>query len=136
MLWAIRSMISGHSTSGARACPRRDWLPDGPPPATTACAFNVTTPDLEATQRIPSPYEDAQPQRPHGLQLGGFGRALLILILLIGAFFAAALLLTPPRESILILGSDARPDEIKRGEAGRTDTLLLLVADRAAPRLA
>jgi polyisoprenyl-teichoic acid--peptidoglycan teichoic acid transferase len=96
----------------------------------------VTTPDLEATQRIPSPYEEAQPQRPHGLQLGGFGRVLLILILLIAAFFAAALLLTPPRESILILGSDARPDEIKRGEAGRTDTLLLLVADRTTPRLA
>jgi polyisoprenyl-teichoic acid--peptidoglycan teichoic acid transferase len=49
---------------------------------------------------------------------------------------AAALLLTPPRESILILGSDARPDELKRGEVGRTDTLLLFVGDRGMPRAA
>ncbi|MDQ3809094.1 MAG: LCP family protein, partial [Chloroflexota bacterium] len=37
---------------------------------------------------------------------------------------------------VLILGSDARPDEIQRGQLGRTDTLLLLIADRATPRVA
>ncbi len=34
---------------------------------------------------------------------------------------------------MLILGSDARPDEIAQGVVGRTDTLMLLVADRAEP---
>jgi LCP family protein required for cell wall assembly len=37
---------------------------------------------------------------------------------------------------VLIMGSDARPDELARGEVGRTDTLLLVVANRAAPRVA
>jgi LCP family protein required for cell wall assembly len=59
----------------------------------------------------------------------------VILIAVIGVV-AVALLVTPPRESILILGSDARPDELKRGEVGRTDTLLLFVGDRALPRTA
>jgi LCP family protein required for cell wall assembly len=96
----------------------------------------VTTPDLDATERIPTaPYEDL-PQRPHGLHLGGIGRLLLIVVLLVGAFLAAALLFTPARESVLILGADARPDEVKNGQVGRTDTLLLVVADRATPRVA
>jgi LCP family protein required for cell wall assembly len=43
--------------------------------------------------------------------------------------------MTPTRESVLILGSDARPDEIKRGEVGRTDTLVMFVADRTAPHV-
>ena len=60
-----------------------------------------------------------------------------MLVLLVGAaLVAAALLLTPTRESVLVLGSDARPDELAHGEVGRTDTLLLFVADRAAPRVA
>jgi LCP family protein required for cell wall assembly len=63
-------------------------------------------------------------------------RVVLVGVLLVGAVLAAALLLTPPRESVLVLGSDARPDELRRGEVGRTDTLLLFVADRAAPRVA
>jgi LCP family protein required for cell wall assembly len=49
---------------------------------------------------------------------------------------ALGLLLTPTRETILILGSDARPDELKRGEVGRTDTMQVFVADRATPRAA
>jgi polyisoprenyl-teichoic acid--peptidoglycan teichoic acid transferase len=68
--------------------------------------------------------------------LGFFFRAVLVMVLLAGLVVAAALLLTPMRESVLILGSDARPDELKRGEVGRTDTLLLFLADRAAPRVA
>jgi LCP family protein required for cell wall assembly len=95
----------------------------------------VTTPDLDATERIPTAAYDVPNHRPHGPHLGALGRLLLLLVLLIGAFFAAALLLTPPRESVLVMGSDARPDEIRRGEVGRTDTLLLLVADRATPKL-
>jgi polyisoprenyl-teichoic acid--peptidoglycan teichoic acid transferase len=100
----------------------------------------VTTPDLEPTQRLSLP-----PQRDDlafepargGFNLAGFlGRALLIVLVLCGALVAAALLLTPTREAVLILGSDARPDELRRGEVGRTDTLLLFVADRATPRVA
>jgi LCP family protein required for cell wall assembly len=68
--------------------------------------------------------------------LGFFGRALQLLAVVVGALVAAALLLTPTREAILVLGSDARPDELKRGEVGRTDTLLLFVADRGTPKVA
>jgi LCP family protein required for cell wall assembly len=106
----------------------------------------VTTPDLEPTQRLP-----VLPERPRSEQIGpalepaprrrlpGLGslvRLLLVLLLLAAAIVAAALLVTPARESVLILGSDARPDELQRGAVGRTDTLMLLVADRATPRLA
>jgi polyisoprenyl-teichoic acid--peptidoglycan teichoic acid transferase len=101
------------------------------------------TPDLQPTQRIPTlPQEvsadyEAPAQDHHGPNIAGFiGRLLLVVLFLIGALVAAALLLTPTRESVLILGSDARPDEIKNGVVGRTDTMLLLVADRATPRLA
>jgi LCP family protein required for cell wall assembly len=98
----------------------------------------VSTSDLEATQRISTQAEhDPEPHPPrHGPRLGGLGNALLFCILLVGAVLAAALLLTPPRESVLVLGSDARPDEIRSGQVGRTDTLLLFVADRATPRVA
>ena len=105
----------------------------------------MTTPDLEPTQRIPIVAE-AQPgyaerpteQRPSPLAglLGVLLRVVLVVLLALGALVAAALLFTPTRESVLILGSDARPDEIKRGEVGRTDTLLLFVGDRATPRTA
>ena len=60
----------------------------------------------------------------------------VLVVVASAALVAAALLLTPTRESVLILGSDARPDELARGQVGRTDTLLLFVADRATPRLA
>jgi polyisoprenyl-teichoic acid--peptidoglycan teichoic acid transferase len=108
----------------------------GARPAITASAQTVTTPDLEATQRMPTaPFEEPPPTR-HGPSLSGLGRLLILLVLLVGGVLAAALLLTPPRETILILGSDARPEEIRRGQVGRTDTLLLFVADRATPRVA
>jgi len=102
------------------------------------------TPDLEPTQRIPTLSEDfdaepsafAEQSHPGPNVLGFIGRLLLLVLLLVGGLIAAALLLTPTRQSLLILGSDARPDEIKLGVVGRTDTLLLLVADRAAPQLA
>jgi LCP family protein required for cell wall assembly len=103
----------------------------------------VTTPDLQPTQRLPTLADDGvhdpaglAPQR-RGSRLPGFIiRLLLFVLVLIGALIAAALLITPTRESILILGSDARPDEIKLGVVGRTDTLLMFVADRATPRVA
>ncbi|HEY3058435.1 MAG TPA: LCP family protein [Chloroflexota bacterium] len=95
----------------------------------------MSTPDLEATHRIDVPYEE-QPAPRRGPSLGGLGRFLILLVLALGALMAAALLLTPPREAILILGSDARPDELRSGQVGRTDTLLLFVADRATPRVA
>jgi LCP family protein required for cell wall assembly len=101
----------------------------------------VTTPDLQPTERLPTlPDRDLQhfevePRRGPNV-LGFVGRILLALLLIAGAVVAAALLLTPTKEAILILGSDARPDELKRGEVGRTDTLLLFVADRATPKIA
>ena len=75
------------------------------------------------------------PRRGAGL-LGFIIRFVLVLLIGCIGLVTAGLWLTPVRESVLVLGSDARPDEIKRGEAGRTDTLLLVVADRATPRLA
>lgn len=101
----------------------------------------VTTSDLEPTQRWPvrpSTADDEQEQDWHpsggGRGVAGFaGRLVLIMLLVMVAAIAAALLLTPTRESVLIMGSDARPDEIKSGVVGRTDTLLLFVADRATP---
>jgi len=103
----------------------------------------VTTPDLEPTQRLPVvPGEVDRLERPPAPPRRGPGisaalvRIGLLVLLGCAALVAAALLLTPTRESVLILGSDARPDELARGEVGRTDTLLLLVADRATPRVA
>jgi LCP family protein required for cell wall assembly len=64
-----------------------------------------------------------------------FGRALLRLALVLVAVAAlvgvAVWLLAPSRVVLLVLGSDARPDELRRGEGGRTDTLLTVVADRS-----
>jgi polyisoprenyl-teichoic acid--peptidoglycan teichoic acid transferase len=103
----------------------------------------VTTPDLEPTQPLElgsARFERADVWSPPPRHGGGVSRPLLRLVVLIllvaAAVVAAALLLTPPRQSVLILGSDARPDELARGEVGRTDTMLLFVADRATPRLA
>jgi LCP family protein required for cell wall assembly len=103
----------------------------------------VSTPDLQPTQRIPTLPSDGvhdadalAPQR-RGPSIAGFIlRLLLIVLLAVGGLVAAALLITPTRESVLIMGSDARPDEIKRGVVGRTDTLLLFVADRTTPKVA
>jgi len=101
----------------------------------------VTTSDLQPTERIPTlpaeAYaEEAPPQRSGNPLVGFFTRLLLLALIAVGALLAAALLFTPTAESVLILGSDARPDEVKLGQIGRTDTLMLLIADRATPRLA
>jgi polyisoprenyl-teichoic acid--peptidoglycan teichoic acid transferase len=102
----------------------------------------VSTPELEPTQRLPIVSDESfQAEQPvparSGPGVAGFLlRIVLILLIAICGVVAAALLLTPPRETILVLGSDARPDELKRGEVGRTDTLLLFVGDRALPRVA
>ncbi|MBV9172214.1 MAG: LCP family protein, partial [Chloroflexi bacterium] len=78
---------------------------------------------------------EARPN-PLGALLRIVLRLALLCLIAIAALTAAALFLTPTRQSVLIMGSDARPDELQRGEVGRTDTLQLLVADRATPRLA
>lgn len=99
----------------------------------------MTTPDLEPTQRLPTyPEPSSSSDDAHG-RPGVFGfllRLLLIVSIGLAAIVAVALFLTPVRESVLILGSDARPAELKRGEVGRTDTLLVFVGDRAMPRVA
>jgi LCP family protein required for cell wall assembly len=104
----------------------------------------MTTPELRPTQGLPTLADEpvgepsplaAQPARRGGVA-GFLLRLLLIVLLALGAVVAAALLTTPTREAVLILGSDARPDEIKRGDVGRTDTMLIFVADRTTPRVA
>jgi len=103
----------------------------------------VTTPDLQPTQplaTVPEHLERGQPgfeapRRGAGI-LGFVVRIVVLVVLACAATLVAALLLTPASESVLIMGSDARPDELKRGEVGRTDTMLLYVADRATPRMA
>jgi len=99
----------------------------------------MTTPDLEPTQRLPHvplPLEQPEARRRSSPIVAFIVRVVVLVVVASAALVAAALLLTPTRESVLILGSDARPDELARGQVGRTDTLLLFVADRATPRLA
>jgi LCP family protein required for cell wall assembly len=93
----------------------------------------VTTPDLQPTERV-----TAVPDESHeGVGLGGFLlRLFLIALIAVVGVAAVALLVTPVRQSVLIMGSDARPDELARGEVGRTDTMLVLVGDRGMPRVA
>jgi LCP family protein required for cell wall assembly len=89
---------------------------------------------LQPTERLPAAFEDEPPRRGG---VGGFLlRLILVALIAVGGVVAVTLLVTPVRQSVLILGSDARPDELKRGEVGRTDTLLVFVGDRATPRLA
>jgi len=94
----------------------------------------VTTPDLQPTERLPT-YPAASEAESRGI-VGFLLRCVLIILVGAVGVVAVALLVTPVRESVLILGSDARPDELSRGEVGRTDTLLVFVGDRAQPRLA
>jgi LCP family protein required for cell wall assembly len=85
---------------------------------------------------LPSP----TPARPSGQpgpgrRVGAWvGRAVLRVVLVLFAvavlLAGAGWLLAPSRVVLLVLGSDARPDELRRGEGGRTDTLLTVVADR------
>ena len=103
----------------------------------------MNRPDLQPTQRLPTPSQDPEFTPDDELRTGvaaGFPgflvRLALVVVIALAGVVAVALLVTPVRESVLILGSDARPDELKRGEAGRTDTLLIFVGDRALPRAA
>ncbi|HEY2593930.1 MAG TPA: LCP family protein [Chloroflexota bacterium] len=101
----------------------------------------MTTPDLQPTERLPTypqaPASSSETPGGRGLGFPGFvGRIILIGLIAICGVVAVALLVTPARESVLILGSDARPDELASGQVGRTDTLLVFVGDRAMPRLA
>lgn len=100
----------------------------------------MTASDLQPTQRLPvipeASEEPVEPRHGRGRGVPGFLLRLLLVLLVVAiGLVAAALLITPPRMSVLIMGSDARPDELARGEVGRTDTMMLVVADRAAPRL-
>src|SRR5207248_1027862 len=62
--------------------------------------------------------------------LGRVLRSVLVILAALAILAGAAWALAPPRVSLLVLGSDARPDEVRRGEPGRTDTLMTVVADR------
>jgi LCP family protein required for cell wall assembly len=56
---------------------------------------------------------------------------LLLLIAVAVVVAGVGWVLAPSRLVLLVLGSDARPDEIARDQGGRTDTLLAVVADKA-----
>jgi LCP family protein required for cell wall assembly len=58
-------------------------------------------------------------------------RSLLVLLLVALLVAGVGWLLAPSHLVLLVLGSDARPDELARGRVGRTDTLLTVVADKA-----
>jgi LCP family protein required for cell wall assembly len=88
---------------------------------------------LEPAVSIPAP-APPHPKRPSRI-----GRLLVRLALLLVGLailvIGAAWLLAPSRVAVLVLGSDARPDELRRGEVGRTDTMLAVVAERSTGAL-
>jgi LCP family protein required for cell wall assembly len=85
----------------------------------------------------PAHARPAGPARPSWVQRGLWRATRLVLWLTLWAavglvvLAGAAWVLAPPRVALLVLGSDARPDEIRHGAVGRTDTLLTVVADRS-----
>lgn len=131
---------AGPLAVNALACP----TPDGllyPPADNLSMSLHDQPTQVLPTYAPPASSRTTPPPPParrrHGRALLRWLRgAVLLAILVTLGITAAGLLLTPLREDVLILGSDARPDEIAQGEAGRTDTLMVLVADRAQPRLA
>lgn len=92
----------------------------GTEPAPT---FAGAIPDDGAGPRLARP-----PSRRRGLR--ALVRSLLLAAATVALLVGLLWLLLPPRRSVLVLGSDARPDEIRRGLAGRTDTILAVVAER------
>jgi LCP family protein required for cell wall assembly len=87
---------------------------------------------------LPPEYEPgpSAPAAPGPRAVGCLAPLLLLCLAALLLSLAGALLLAPTRETVLIVGSDARPDELRQGQIGRTDTLLTLVADRATPKVA
>lgn len=89
-----------------------------------------------------APYPEAPPvPSPRGRGIGArVGRIVLwlsVLLVVLAILVAAALwALAPTRVTLLVMGSDARPDELQRGQVGRTDTMLTVVADRSLGGLA
>jgi LCP family protein required for cell wall assembly len=72
------------------------------------------------------------PRRRIGLPFGRALRRLVLILVAVAVLVGVGVwLLAPSRVALLVLGSDARPDELRRGEVGRTDTLLTVVADRS-----
>jgi LCP family protein required for cell wall assembly len=95
---------------------------------------NATTPHAPETLRDGRFSPAAAPPPASAPRRRGRTRALQWVLLLAAALvvlLTAAGRPPTPRLSLLVLGSDARPDELQRGESGRTDTLLAFVADRA-----
>jgi LCP family protein required for cell wall assembly len=92
--------------------------------------------------QVLGPYSEAGPAPTvNGRQLGArVARFVLWLALLLVALvvlvIGAAWALAPPRVALLVMGSDARPDELHRGQVGRTDTMLTVVANRSPSGLA
>ncbi len=104
--------------------------PSRPVPASSA----VGAPSPAPVPARPGP---AAPARPSWVRRGLRRVTRLSLWLMLWGLVCAVLvvgvawLLAPSRVALLVLGSDARPDELRNGAAGRTDTLLAMVADRS-----
>jgi polyisoprenyl-teichoic acid--peptidoglycan teichoic acid transferase len=92
--------------------------------------YRMTTATASVEAAFPLPVPGAEPtrRRSFGPRLA---RLVLVCFVLLAVLAGAIWLLAPSRVVLLVLGSDARPDELRRGEVGRTDTLLAVVADRA-----
>ena len=84
-------------------------------------------PVAETPRPVPAPPRPKRPSRLGRL----LTRAALVCIGLAIVLAGVAWLLAPSKVAILMMGSDARPDELRRGEVGRTDTMLVVVAERS-----
>lgn len=120
----------------------------GHAPAAPGLAASPASPSAHSPRPVPSaspaparPTRPAAPARPswvQGAARNATRRVMRLVLWLtlwgavgLGLLTGAAWILAPPRVALLVLGSDARPDEIRRGVVGRTDTLLTVVADRS-----
>jgi LCP family protein required for cell wall assembly len=87
----------------------------------------IIKPGRSAPDQVPLLVE-APPRRRR--LAGALLRGALLFAILMALLIGVAWALAPARVSVLVLGSDARPDELQRGERGRTDTVMVVVAAR------
>ena len=86
----------------------------------------------EGTRRSPTPPLPTPPPlaAPARHRVAAIWRSVLAVVVALAVLAGAAWVLAPPRLAVVVLGSDARPDEVARGQPGRTDTVMTIVADR------
>jgi LCP family protein required for cell wall assembly len=118
--------LNGHDLLAGDLHPLRDG--DVMQIGDAVLTYRAATAAAAQVPAAPPPAAQSVRRRRGGRRLA----RLALLSLAAVALLAGVLwLLAPVRVVVLVLGSDARPDELQRGEVGRTDTLLAVVADRA-----